>query len=205
MSFFPEVAAPDDRVEPEEYIPPSWSGPPDDVLPGVVPVELILGQSASTVVMLTGIRAFPTGLDMTLGVRVRSRPKRGDLHSEVFGGPYDHDMDAGWQAGRLKWGFELADGVRVTNVDPPLDLPDRDDEGATSWEPDRPLLTDRGGGGGSRSVDHACWLWPLPPAGPLRVVCQWLDQDIDLTVTELDTQPLLDAAARAHPLWPAGQ
>lgn len=54
-------------------------------------------------------------------------------------------------------------------------------------------------------MDHACWLWPLPPAGPLRVVCQWLDQDIDLTVTELDTQPLLDAAARAHPLWPTGQ
>lgn len=27
-------------------------------------------------------------------------------------------MAARWQAGRLKWGFELADGCRVTNVDP---------------------------------------------------------------------------------------
>lgn len=205
MSFFPELGPPDDRVEPEEHLPPAWWGPPEDVLPGVVPVELILGQSASTVVMLTGIRAFPTGLDMTLGVRVRSRPKRGQHLADVLGDPDDHDMGAGWQAGRLKWGFELADGVRVTNVDPPLALPDRHDEGATTWEPDRPLLTDRGGGGGARSVDYAYWLWPLPPAGRLRVVCQWLDQDVALTVTELDTQPLLDAAARAHPLWPAGQ
>ena len=27
-------------------------------------------------------------------------------------------MGPEWQAGRLKWGFELADGQRVTNVDP---------------------------------------------------------------------------------------
>ena len=68
--------------------------------------------------MLTGMRAFPTGLGMSLGVRVRGRVHRRDLNGEVFDGPYTRDMDADWQAGRLKWGFEFADGGRVTNVDP---------------------------------------------------------------------------------------
>jgi hypothetical protein len=49
---------------------------------------------------------------------VWQRPRHGDLNAEVFDGPYPHDMGAEWQAGRLKWGFELADGGRVTNVDP---------------------------------------------------------------------------------------
>jgi hypothetical protein len=47
---------------------------------------------------------------MNLGVRLRDRPRRGDLNAEVFDGPYQHDMGAGWQAGRLKWGFELSGG-----------------------------------------------------------------------------------------------
>lgn len=45
-------------------------------------------------------RAFTTGLTITLGVRLRAplrRPR--DLDTEVFDGPYQHDMDATWKAG----------------------------------------------------------------------------------------------------------
>jgi len=86
------------------------------MLPGVVPVELILGRSVSTVVILTGMRAFLTGVDMRLGVRVRGPVPRRDLHAELFDAPDTDDGDADWHAGRLKWGFELADGRRITNV-----------------------------------------------------------------------------------------
>ena len=55
-----------------------------------------------------------------------------------------------------------------------------------------------------RSVDRDFWLWPLPPAGRLRVVCQWLDQGIEPIVQDLDAQVFLDAAARARPVWPVG-
>ena len=110
----------------------------------MVPVELILGRSDSTSVMLTGVRAFPTGLGMRLGVRVRGRVYRRDLNGEVFDGPYTHDMDADWQAGRLKWGLEFADGRRITNVDP---WPRHSDELDAEWEPDRPVLIGEGGGG----------------------------------------------------------
>lgn len=207
VDFFPR---PPDPPDDESYEPPqpAWLDAPEDVLPGVVPVELVLARSASTVVMLTGMRAFPTGLQMNLAVRVRGRTARRDLHSEVFDGPYSHDMDAQWQERRLKWGFEFADGRRVTNVDPWPQQPDEDpsrrdrpDDGL--WEPGHPVLMGGGGGGGSRSVDRDYWLWPLPPAGSLRVVCQWLDQDIDVQTQDLDATPFLEAAARARPAWPA--
>lgn len=211
MDFFPPPPEPSrsELDEPDEPPQPVWMAAPDDVVPGVVPVELILGRSDSTVVLLTGVRAFPVGLQMQLGVRVRGPVRNRDLHSEVFDGPYNHDMDAQWQARRLKWGFELADGTRVTNVDHLLDqgpsspgpahygpLPD------ASGTPRRPVLMGGGGGGGVRSVDRDYWLWPLPPPGRLRVACEWLAQGIELTVQELDSAALLAAAERARPLWP---
>lgn len=212
MDFFPDVPLPEDRDEPEEQPRPAWQGAPDDVLPGVVPVELILGRSESTVVMLTGMRAFPTGLGMRLGVRVRGRVHRRDVHGEVFDGPYAHDMNVEWQAGRLKWGFELADGRRATNVDLPLGHALPDEPGPPRFvpyfpvsKPDRPVLVGGGGGGSERSVDRDYWLWPLPPPGPLRVACQWLDQGIELAIQDLDTESLLEAAARAQPIWPRDQ
>jgi hypothetical protein len=99
MDFCPDVPPASDRDEFEEPPQQAWRSAPEDVLPGVVPVELILGRSDSTVVMLTGMRAFATGLGMSLGVRVHRRVHRRNLNGEVFDGPYTHDTDADWQAG----------------------------------------------------------------------------------------------------------
>lgn len=208
MDFFPDqqdVPQGDGDDEPRQ---PVWAHPPDDVLAGVVPVELVLGRSPSTVVLLSGVRAFPVGLGMKLGVRVRGRIGRRDLHAQVFDGPYTDATDAAWQAGRLKWGFKLADGRRVTNVDvnPLMEQPNQDhhrphDADDWAWEPDHPVLSGGGGGGSPRSSDRDYWLWPLPPAGRLRVVCQWPARGIELSVHDLDGEPFLQAAARAEPIW----
>ncbi|WP_432544468.1 hypothetical protein [Kineococcus sp. SYSU DK002] len=202
MDFFPDPPPPSD-AEPDEGYQPAWHGAPDDVLPGVVPVELVLGRSDSTVVLLTGVRAFPEGLAMSLGVRVRGPlPPGRDLHAEVFDGPYPHDAGEQWRAARLKWGFEFSDGRRATNVDPPVWGPgDGRPWDDRTWRPDRPVLTGQGGGGSRRSVDRDQWLWPLPPPGRLRVVLQWPQQGIATTTHDLDAQPFLDAAARARPVW----
>ena len=109
VDFFPASPGPPD--EPDDHPQPVWANPPEDVLPGVVPVELVLGRSSSTVVLLTGMRAYPSGLQMDLGVRVRGPLGRRDLGSEVFDGPFRHGMGSDWQARRLKWGFELADEI----------------------------------------------------------------------------------------------
>ena len=58
------------------------------MLPGVVPIEVVLGRSDQAVVLLTGMRAFPIGVAMTLHIRTRTRLP--ELHSEVFDGPYRH-------------------------------------------------------------------------------------------------------------------
>jgi hypothetical protein len=108
-------------------------------------------------------------------------------------------MDADWQVGRLKWGFEFADGRRVTNLHPWPPYPDERDP---AWEPDHPALIGGGGGGGDRYVDVDYWLWPLPPAGRLRVACQWLEQGIEMSTHDLETDPFREAAARAKPIWP---
>lgn len=211
MDFFPDPPDPPDDDEVEESPQPVWAGPPDDVLAGGVPVGLVLGQSASTVVLLSAIRAFPTGLQMDLGVRIRGPVGRWNLSREVFDHPGIHDDQPEWRTGRLKWGFELADGRRATNVDHSawLEQPNQDHSRPqraddSTGEPDRPVLTARGGGGGPRSVEWDVWLWPLPPAGRLRVACEWPDRGIELTVQDLDAQVFLDAAARARPVWPTG-
>ena len=201
MDFFPDPPPPH-KEEPEEGYQPVWSSAPEYVLPGVVPVELLIARSASTVVMLTGIRAFPEGLAMTLAIRLRGPLERRDLHSEVFDGPYQHSMGEQWQAERLKWGFEFSDGRRATNVDPPAwDAEDERPWKDKSWRPDRPVLNGQGGGGGQRAIDRDYWLWPLPPPGRLRVVFQWPQQGIETTTHDVDAQPFLDAAARSQPVW----
>lgn len=209
MDFFPEPLAPTEPEEPDEPVQPAWTCAPHDVLPGVVPIEMILGRSENTVVQLSGMRVFPTGVEMTLSVRLRGSIRDFDLNRELFDGPYRRDMGAEWQAGRLKWGFEFADGRRVTNVDPApwSEAPDEVRTGAAgpgawaAWEPSRPVLQAGGGGVGPRYADHKYWLWPLPPAGPLLVVCQWPARGIGQTIHEIDGGTIVEAAARARPLW----
>lgn len=210
MDFFPEDARPSEDEDIQEQPQPIWAGPPEDTVPGVVPLEIILGRSDTGVVFLTGIQAFPAGLGMSLGVRVRGRLSAGDLNGEIFD-EYRHPRDAepGERADRLKWGFELSDGRRVTNVDPSpyLEQPNQDHHRPHhpddwKWEPDHPVLQGLGGGGGSRSVNRDYWLWPLPLPGRLRVVCQWPARSIELTVQDLDADVFLAAARRAQPLWP---
>ena len=92
MDFFPDPPDPPDPPdEAQERPQPVWMGPPQDVLPGVVPIEMVLGRSPTTVVALTGIRAFRTGPHRNLAVRARGKDARRDLHSEVFDGLYRDD------------------------------------------------------------------------------------------------------------------
>ncbi len=201
MSFFPERPDPADPMP--EYRQPVWADAPDDILPGIVPTQVVLGRSDNAVVQFKTVRAYPTGLQISLAVRVRHLNPRKYLADELLPeGPTRH-------AGQLKWGMEFADGSKVTNVDP-LQQPEQQDQQAATtgpdyrpdWQPKPPLLLYTGGSGDSRSVDLDYWLWPLPPPGTLRVVCQWHSQGIEQIAHELDAQLFLNAAARARPVWP---
>jgi hypothetical protein len=96
----------------------------------------------------------------------------------------------------------------VTSVDasPWLEQPNQDHARPHAaddwtWTPDHPVLHPGGGSGGMRRYDVQYWLWPLPPPGPILVVCEWGDMGIELTTQSIEADPFLEAATRARSLW----
>lgn len=92
----------------------------------------------------------------------------------------------------LRLGVQFADGSKATNT------------GGFHHDanaPAGPVMHPGGGGGGGASWRQTQWVWPLPPPGPLELVCEWPAMDIPLTRSELDAQTILDAAARAQVIF----
>jgi hypothetical protein len=193
MSFFePPPPPPSLSLAEAEYQQPVWLGPPANVVPGVVPVELLIARTDQTAVAVIGVRAYPTGFGFTLSLRVRRRSAR---QQQVFS-----PLDAPFEGNQipddfLRFGVQFADGGKATNL-PRYDLHHDD------TEPDPPVLTAHGGGGGGLAWDMDQWVWPLPPAGPLAFVCEWPARQIGESRVELDARLVLQAAERAATLWP---
>ena len=173
MGFFEqEPPAVPDEPPPRQ---PEWSAPPENVVGATVPFDLVLANTGDVAVAVGGMTAYPTGVSFTVRV-VRREAASDDLFFRLHHpGP-----------GGLRLGVELADGAKV--------IADRSEPGRG------PTLTPRGGGGGGLSFELGFWLWPLPPAGPLRFACAWPDEGIEETTAELEA-PIHEAAARAIELW----
>jgi len=92
----------------------------------------------------------------------------------------------------LRIGVQFSDGSKATNT------------GGFRHDrhpPAGPVMHPRGGGGGGGRWSHTLWVWPLPPPGPLTLVCEWPAMGIAVTRSELDAKPILDAAARAQVIF----
>src|SRR5262245_25836504 len=88
MSFFePPPTTPASVARAEVVSPPAWVGPPLNVLPGVVPVELIVARTDETVVAVSGIWAYPAGLRFTLSLRLRRLSPR---QQHQFAYPFEY-------------------------------------------------------------------------------------------------------------------
>ena len=185
MSFFPPLR------EPEPEPPRSYaSGPgeaPANWVPGAVPWSVLLARSADTAVALTHAVAFPQGLAFTVTTLLRPGSESGqdDVHWHPRTG----------SAQGLRLGLELADGRRAYG------------DGGLGPAPERPAhdgfrLISHEGGGGALAYRHFCWMWPLPPAGPLTFWCEWRARGIPETSTEVDATDAVEAARRAVELWP---
>lgn len=210
VSFFPSFPGDElDWVTLDVTPPPlisRWDCPPGDVRPEPVALSVELGRSASTVVLIDGARVYPDGVVLRLTVRVREQPA--ELRRRVFQQlSVSHGrgmLHLALPPGGLRWGVEFADGQRVTSLDDYSPHTDRPPEVMPAdWVPDRPVMRGLGrvdtfGAAWARDI----WLWPLPPPGPLRLVCAWPDRGVPETATSIDAGPLRDAAARARPEWP---
>jgi hypothetical protein len=149
------------------------------MVPGVVPVALLVARTDTHAVLIDGLLVYPTGFDFDLAVR------RHPGHPRRHGGHLWEDQ--------LRLEVRFADGRRADNGPGPWPHPDDD------RPPDPPLLYQSVSGPDGGHV----WLWGLPPPGPLTFACQWLAEQIPPSQAELDAGLVLAAAARARILWPA--
>ena len=183
MAFFEPPPPP---PEPEEHRQPEWIGPPENVLPGVFPLSLVLARTGDVALAISNGLAYPNGFTFTLTVLLRE-PNDRAMHHWHMARELDDDV--------LRFGVRFADGSKATTFDMRRHY-------GSEHAPAGPVLMPRGGGGGGRSWSTGYWIWPLPPPGPFAFVCEWPGYRIAQTEVEIDTAPIHDAAARAETLWP---
>jgi hypothetical protein len=197
MSFFDDTFHPEpaDEPEPPDFAPPPWMGAPSNVIPGVAPVELLIGRTPNAAVAVGGMRVYPAGITFTLQVRTNglSHADEQRVWAGLTGHRWDDDPEAPPDPGQLRWGVLFADGRKVTTLD---------EHWGSEGEPEQPILESGSGGGSPGHYDSEYWPWPLPPPGPLVFVCEWAAVGIAETRTEIDAGPILAAAERAVTLWP---
>jgi hypothetical protein len=165
---------------PSDYRMPAWARGPEGMVPGVVPVALLVARSDTHAVLLDNLLVYPTGFDFDLAVRRRPGHPRHHRHREDL-----------WED-ELRLEVRFADGRSADNDARRWPRPSGDQP------PDPPLLYQSTYGPDGGHV----WLWGLPPPGPLTFACHWPAEQIQPSQAELDAGLVLAAAGRATSLWP---
>ena len=168
--------------------------PPENEIPVSVPISTLLARTDDIAVALIGAQAYTSGLRFDLAIRLRNEP-RGSMRHRTYA------MLNAYRGGeetdeQFLLGVEYPDGRTTTNFARP------GFDGIPADEPQKPSLAAMGGSGGGRSYDQSYWLTPLPPAGPLVVVCAWSAFDIIESRTVVDGAAIAAAGTRAVVLWP---
>lgn len=164
------------------------------MLPGAVPLELVIARNERAAVAVTKLGAYPAGFDFDLLIIVADTDDELDPMAMGFHRPGRRGAD---RQQMLRFGVQFADGSKVTN------LPGREAALARhaqrdGGQPASPVMHPMGGGGGSGEWRQRFWIWPLPPPGALTFACEWPGAGLELAVVTVDAAPLLDAATRAQ-------
>jgi hypothetical protein len=184
MSFFVMPA----WQPPSGYRIPAWLRPPEAMVPGIVPVELLLGRTDTDAVLVTDLRAYPTGLEFVL----TARPHPDQLQQRR----HDPDRLHRFVYRDLWLELRFADGRRASNH--PRSWP----RSFETHQPDPRSCTPTAGAGASAAGALATGCWGLPTPGPLAFVCQWPAGQLHTSGVEIDASLVLEAAARAAAVWP---
>jgi hypothetical protein len=129
--------------------------PPETVIPGSVPAELLLVSAESAAVAVGSVRAYPNGFEFTVHVRL---PRQIEEYSHGMSDPFDWHASGSRGTTRdraLQLGILYADGRRTATTSRRPMLPDGGEAGE--------LVLQQGGSSGSdRRWDGDCWVHPLP-------------------------------------------
>jgi hypothetical protein len=179
--FEPLPPSPTAADQPPVYVQMPWQ-PPVNVVPVSVGGTVELARTDDTVVALSSLEAYRTGLAFT--VQTWQRP----------GTELVEDEWAWRNAARL--GVLLEDGTKIgaeAHQGPPEDL---------TSVPETPRIAGLSGMGGGIHASRQHWLYPLPAGERWTFVVEWLARGIPETRTAFDARPVHDAAgASAGPLW----
>jgi hypothetical protein len=198
--FRPPPSRPTDQADGGDA--PPWTGRPEGAPLGEVLSELVLARSERGTLSIAYLDAYPEGFELeitaTTTVAYDDLGREGDdAGPDVFGRrwPTVRERSDGLPSQLLRVGVQFADGRTATNIvgyDRPVQGPIV-----------RPL-TGGGRGGGPESHFHqGYWISPLPPSGPVIVVCEWPAVGISLVRQEIAAQLILDAAERAQMMFPS--
>lgn len=179
--FFEPLPAPQQAADqPPVYVQLPWQ-PPLNVVPVSVGGTAALARTDDTVVALTRLEAYPTGL--AFAVQTWLRP------GTEFG-----DDEWAWRSA-VRIGVLLEDGTKIGAA--PEELPDD-----LTTVPETPRIAVLGGTGGGIHGSRDHWLYPLPRGEQWTFVVEWLARGIPETRVAFDARPVHAAtAASAGPLW----
>jgi hypothetical protein len=156
-----------------------------------VPIRTLpFGRSEQTAIAITGLLAYSNGFEIFL-----TRLRRPDAPG------FDEDLEPGAPGGKLagpetfRFSVEFSDGRTVTH-DKPYGRSSATPHGEA--EPVEPILWSRGGGGTSHYQLMRWWVSPLPPSGPVEVICQLGTREIR---GGFSARSILDAARRSFQMW----
>lgn len=187
---------------------PPWTGRPNGAPLGAVVEYLDLARSDRATVSVAYLDAYPDGLELQIAatgsITYEELRKQGAAGVDVFGRhwPTVDDRADVLPPQLLRVGVRFADGRVATSINGH----DRPLGGPILW----PLA-----GGTSSSVPQpghparmrcrqGYWVSPLPPPGPVTIVCEWPVAGIPISSVEIDGQRVIDAARQAHAMFPEG-
>ena len=177
---------------------PPWTGRPQGPPLGVAVSDLLLARSELASVYLDYVDAYPEGFELEIRAVAsiaydEFERKGGRWVPDIFGGGERQDV---LPPQLLRIGVQYADGRAATNIgghDSPVGGP--------------VMQALRGGGRGGQDgseFHQSYWVSPLPPPGPVAVICEWPAGQIPVVRREIDARSILDAAERARPMFGDG-
>ena len=186
---------------------PPWCVPPSLEMGVIVPLQRVFARTANVVTVLSTARVFGTGC--LFEVEIVSR--RGTLAAEAWQGLRAAMMSSiasslrPGEAGSalddsLSFGARLPDGTTAITRDVPQQASAGAPPGTVlSWAPTASGTRGRGDVG---VATLSLWMWPLPPAGTIRISARWPLAGIDSASIDLDAGPLIAAAQGSRLYWP---
>jgi len=172
--FFPPPLPP----KPETERPtPVWWAPPRDELGREVPERAILGSSDSAVVALLGFVVYSTGFTFRLLTLLRE-PLGLRRISPSFDTVDPNPL--------LKFAIEWPTGAILSSLNKTP---------AFNSQPDPPVLNSLGRSASSSEwrFYQEWWVWPLPPPGRVRLLCEWPQEGVARSGHEIDLYSLFAA------------